>query len=86
MQKSQKTLQQLKALKNKVEHYEGLVTKYEDILTLIEMGIEEDWTGNTTATTLVLPSTLVPAAQKPATGPTCCSVCTPNGLRKQALR
>ena len=42
MQKSQKTLQQLKALKNKVEHYEGLVTKYEDILTLIEMGIEED--------------------------------------------
>lgn len=42
MQKSQKTLQQLKALKNKVEHYEGLVTKYEDILTLIEMGIEEE--------------------------------------------
>ena len=42
MQKSQKTLQQLKALKNKVEHYEGLVTKYEDILTLVEMGIEEE--------------------------------------------
>lgn len=42
MQKSQKTLQQLKGLKNKVETYEGLVTKYEDILTLIEMGIEEE--------------------------------------------
>ena len=42
MQKSQKTLQQLKGLKNKVETYEGLVNKYEDILTLIEMGIEEE--------------------------------------------
>lgn len=41
MEKSQKTLQQLKALKNKVARYEGLVTDYEDILTLIEMGIEE---------------------------------------------
>ncbi|MBQ7757681.1 peptide chain release factor 2 [Anaerotignum sp.] len=41
LEKSQKTLQQLKALKNKVGKYEGLVTTYEDILTLIEMGIEE---------------------------------------------
>ena len=42
MEKSQKTLQQLKALKTKVGKYEALVTKYEDILTLIEMGIEEE--------------------------------------------
>ena len=41
LEKSQKTLQQLKALKTKVGKYEGLVTTYEDILTLIEMGIEE---------------------------------------------
>ncbi|MBR4015637.1 MAG: peptide chain release factor 2 [Anaerotignum sp.] len=41
LEKSQKTLQQLKALKNKVSSYEGLVTAYEDILTLIEMGLEE---------------------------------------------
>ena len=34
-------MQKLKALKNKVGKYEGLVTTYEDILTLIEMGIEE---------------------------------------------
>ena len=42
MEKSQKTLQQLKALKTKVGKYEALVTKYEDILPLIEMGIEEE--------------------------------------------
>ncbi|MFV0313597.1 MAG: peptide chain release factor 2 [Anaerotignum sp.] len=42
LEKSQKTLQQLKALKTKVARYEGLVTTYEDILTLIEMGIEEE--------------------------------------------
>ena len=41
LEKSQKTLQQLKGLKNKVGKFEGLVTTYEDILTLIEMGIEE---------------------------------------------
>ena len=41
LEKSQKTLQQLKALKNKVGKFEGLETTYEDILTLIEMGIEE---------------------------------------------
>ena len=42
MEKSQKVLQQTKALKTKVERYENLVTKYEDILTLIEMGNEEE--------------------------------------------
>ena len=42
MEKSQKVLRQLKALKNKVGRYETLVTQYEDILTLIEMGTEED--------------------------------------------
>ena len=31
----------MQKLKNKVGKYEGLVTTYEDILTLIEMGIEE---------------------------------------------
>jgi peptide chain release factor 2 len=41
LEKSQKTLQQLKALKNKVGKFENLETTYEDILTLIEMGIEE---------------------------------------------
>ena len=42
MEKSQKVLRQLKALKNKVSRYETLVTQYEDILTLIEMGTEEE--------------------------------------------
>lgn len=42
LEKSQKTLKELKALKNKVEHYESLVGAYEDMLTLIEMGIEEE--------------------------------------------
>ncbi len=42
MEKSQKTLQQLKGLKTKVSRYENLVTAYEDILTLIEMGNEEE--------------------------------------------
>ncbi len=42
MEKSQKVLQQTKALKTKVERYENLVSKYEDILTLIEMGNEEE--------------------------------------------
>ncbi len=41
LEKSQKTLQQLKALKNKVGKFESLVTTHDDILTLIEMGIEE---------------------------------------------
>lgn len=42
MDKSQKVLQKIKALKTKVERYENLVTKYDDIETLIEMGNEED--------------------------------------------
>ncbi|NLK36788.1 MAG: peptide chain release factor 2 [Epulopiscium sp.] len=42
MEKSQKVLQQLKGLKNKVSRYENLVTAYEDILTLIEIGTEEE--------------------------------------------
>ena len=41
MERSQKTLQQLKALKTKVERFENLSSAYDDILTLIEMGIEE---------------------------------------------
>ncbi|USF29488.1 Peptide chain release factor 2 [Clostridium sp. MD294] len=42
MEKSQKVLRQLKGLKNKIGRYEALVTQYEDILTLIEMGTEEE--------------------------------------------
>ena len=42
MEKSQKVLRQLKGLKNKINRYETLVTQYEDILTLIEMGTEEE--------------------------------------------
>lgn len=41
LQKSQKTLQELKALKNKVEKFENLANNLDDMLTLIEMGIEE---------------------------------------------
>jgi len=41
LERSQKTLQQLKALKTKVERFENLSSAYDDILTLIEMGIEE---------------------------------------------
>ncbi len=42
MENSQKTLQKLKGLKTTVENYENLVSTYEDIMTLTEMGIEED--------------------------------------------
>lgn len=42
MQKGQKTLQQLKNLKDKVGKFQHLQTEYEDILTLIEMGNEEE--------------------------------------------
>ncbi len=42
MEKSQKTLQKLKGLKTKVSRFENLLTQYEDILTLIEMGNEEE--------------------------------------------
>ena len=42
MEKSRKVLKQTAALKAKIEGYEGLVTTYEDIYTLIEMGNEEE--------------------------------------------
>lgn len=42
MAESQKVLQQIKALKNKVEGFSALVTKYEDMETLLEMGNEEE--------------------------------------------
>ena len=42
MAKSQKTMQTIKGLKDKVNGYESLVSKYEDIYTLIEMGKEEE--------------------------------------------
>lgn len=42
MEKSQKLMQQLKGLKTKVETYDNLVGSYEDILTLVEMGNEEN--------------------------------------------
>ena len=42
MEQSQKVMQQIKGLKNKVEGYEHLKSQYEDILTLIEMGNEEE--------------------------------------------
>lgn len=42
LEKSQKTLQKLKGLKSRVETYDKLVSAYEDILTMIEMGNEEN--------------------------------------------
>ncbi len=42
MEKSKKTLQQISALKAKVEGFDELVRKYEDIYTIIEMGREEE--------------------------------------------
>ena len=42
MAKSQKTMQTLKGLKDKVSGYQSLISKYEDIYTLIEMGKEEE--------------------------------------------
>lgn len=42
MEKAQKTLQQTKQLKNKIEGFEKLNSKYEDLMTLIEMGNEMD--------------------------------------------
>lgn len=42
MEKAQKTLQQTKQLKNKIEGYEKLHSDYEDLMTLIEMGNEMD--------------------------------------------
>ncbi|MBR2895258.1 MAG: peptide chain release factor 2 [Oscillospiraceae bacterium] len=42
LQNSQKVLQRTKQLKNKIEQYEGLVSSWEDLTTLVEMAIEED--------------------------------------------
>ncbi len=42
VENSQKTVQYTGKLKNKVEAYDGLVSSYEDLLVLIEMGDEEE--------------------------------------------
>ncbi len=42
MEKAQKTLQQTKQLRNKIEGFEKLCSDYEDLMTLIEMGNEMD--------------------------------------------
>ncbi len=42
MDKAQSVLQQTKQLKNKIEGYEGLVSDYDDLMTIIEMGNEEE--------------------------------------------
>ena len=42
MEKSKKVLQQTAALKAKVQGYDDLVSKYEEINTIIEMGREEE--------------------------------------------
>ena len=42
MEKSKKILKQTAALKAKIESYESLHSKYEDIYTIIEMGSEEE--------------------------------------------
>ena len=39
---SQKVLQQIKSLKNKVSKFEKLRYEYDDLITLIDLGIEED--------------------------------------------
>lgn len=41
MDNSQKVLQKIKALKNKLEVFNGLVSKWEDLIILSELGIEE---------------------------------------------
>lgn len=41
MENSQKVLQKTKALKNKLEVFNGLLSKWEDLETLSELGIEE---------------------------------------------
>ena len=42
MENSQKILQQMKGLKNKVESYENLCSEYDDTLVLIEMANSEE--------------------------------------------
>lgn len=41
MEEAQKILQEIKVLKLKIEKFEELYQEYEDIITLIEMGLEE---------------------------------------------
>jgi peptide chain release factor 2 len=41
MENSQKVLQKTKALKNKLEIFNNLVSEWEDLITLSELGIEE---------------------------------------------
>ena len=41
LERSQSVLQKLKGLKKKVSDYESLISEYEDVLTLIELGMEE---------------------------------------------
>ena len=45
LEESQKVLQKIKGLKTKVESFESLCTAYDDIMTLIELGNEEDDAG-----------------------------------------
>ena len=42
MENSQKILQKMKGLKNKVEKYDNLCSEYDDTLVLIEMANSED--------------------------------------------
>lgn len=42
MESGQKVLQEIKALKNKVSAYESLHSEYEDLMVLIDLGLEED--------------------------------------------
>ncbi len=42
MEESQKVLQKIKQLKNKVEQYNQLYTSWEDLMTLVELGNEEE--------------------------------------------
>lgn len=42
MDKAQSILQKTKQLKNKIEGYDNIKSKFDDIMTLIEMGNEED--------------------------------------------
>lgn len=41
MESGQKVLQDIKALKNKISSFDGLYAEYEDLMTLIELGLEE---------------------------------------------
>jgi peptide chain release factor 2 len=41
MESAQKVLQEIKGLKDKIANYEKLIQEYEDIATLVEMGMEE---------------------------------------------